>query len=94
MTTPLAPSLLPLAQKRGSIVGVYWGEYLTRRQFVARHGWRHGVPIVPTEAERAEEYLQQREAKEAAAERSRRTAERRAQADEQKQKETPPPFVI
>ena len=46
------------------------------------------------EAERAEEYLQQREAKEAAAERSRRTAERRAQADEQKQKETPPPFVI
>ena len=47
-----------------------------------------------TEAERAEEYLQQREAKEAAAERSRRTAERRAQADEQKQKETPPPFVI
>lgn len=41
-------------QRKGSVVGVYWGEYLTRRQFVARHGWRHGVPIVPTEAERAE----------------------------------------
>ena len=41
-------------QRKGSVVGVYWGEILTRRQFVARHGWRHGVPVVPTAAERAE----------------------------------------
>ena len=40
-------------QRRGSVVGVYWGETLTRREYVCRHGWRDGAKLVLSDEERA-----------------------------------------
>jgi hypothetical protein len=28
--------------REGELIGVYWGEKLTQRQYAVRHGWRHG----------------------------------------------------
>ena len=37
---------------RGELVGVYWGEGLTQRQWAVRHGWKYGeAPARLTEAE-------------------------------------------
>lgn len=49
----------------GTVVGVYWGELLTQREYALRHGWRTGWAI--TDATRAEKAAQaEREARLAA----------------------------
>jgi hypothetical protein len=45
---------------RGELVGVYWGEGLTQRQWAVRHGWKNGeTPARLTDEERHEQAMRE-----------------------------------